>query len=92
MFGKLLELLVALLVIPPLICCALQASAAIMGIVLPWLIGGAIALGVVACVSAGLATRRRIVPPVAPDDLPMRVPPVRRPRGIEHRRRDRYDD
>jgi hypothetical protein len=49
--------------------------------VLPWLIGIAILIGVVAGGSAGLVMRRRL-PPRNRDDLPPPgAPPVRRPRG-----------
>jgi hypothetical protein len=87
----LVELAVMLVVVPPLVCCALQVVAMVLGVVLPWLMLAVIALGLAACFSAGLAGRRRIAPPLGHDDLPARVPPVRRPPGIQDRRREQRD-
>lgn len=87
----LVELAVLVLVLPPLLCCALQLVAMVLGVVLPWLMLAAIALGLAACFSAGFAGRRRIAPPIGHDDLPARVPPVRRPPGIADRRHERRD-
>jgi hypothetical protein len=84
----LVELVVMLLIVPPLVCCALQVVAMVLGVVLPWLMLLIIAVGLVACLSAGVATRRRVAPPLPHDDLPVRVPPVRRPPGIPDRRHE----
>ena len=85
-FDTLVELLVTLLLVPPLVCCALQVLAMVLGMVIPWLVLAVIALGLAACFSAGFAARRRVPPPVEHGDLPARVPPVRRPAGIPDRR------
>jgi len=88
---SLLELLVVLLVVPPILCCSLQAAAMIIGMVIPWLALVVIALGVAACVGAGFAARRRVPPPVGHGDLPIRIPPVRRPPGVPDRRHEQRD-
>lgn len=85
------ELVVALLIVPPLVCCAVQAIAMIIGAALPWVMLFLVVLGVAGCLGAGFAARRRILPPIALDDLAARVPPVRRPPGIPDRRRERRD-
>src|ERR1043166_9656722 len=78
--ATLIELLVIVLIVPPLICCALQALVMMVGIVVPWLVLGVIVLGVVACLAAGVGARRRVPPFLEHDDLQVRVPPLRRPR------------
>jgi FtsH-binding integral membrane protein len=87
----LVELVVMVLVVPPLVCCALQVIAMVLGVVLPWLMLVVIALGLAACFSAGLAARRPVAPPIGHDDLPARVLPVRRPPGIADRRQEHPD-
>jgi hypothetical protein len=87
----LLELLVMVVIVPPLICCALQALAMVVGVVLPWVMLAVIALGGAACLGAGVAARRRMLPPIGHDDLPARVLPVRRPPGIADRRQEHPD-
>lgn len=88
LMDALVELAVMLLVVPPLVCCALQVVAMVLGVVLPWLMLLIIALGLAACFSAGFAARRRVIPPLGHGDLPARVPPVRRPPGIHDRRHE----
>jgi len=91
LMDALVELAVILLVVPPLVCCALQVIAMVLGVALPWLMLVLIALGLAACFSAGFAARRRVAPPLGHNDLPARVPPVRRPPGIPDRRHERRD-
>lgn len=85
--NDLVEFLVLVIVVPPILCCALQAAVSIIGFVLPGLMVLAIALFVAGALGAGFAVRRR-VPPGWNADLAARVPPVRRPPGIEDHRRD----
>jgi hypothetical protein len=85
--GDIFEFLVLVIVVPPIVCCALQAAVAVIGMVLPWLILFGIALGVAGVLGAGFAVRRRVLPPID-GDLAIRVPPVRRPPGLPDRRHD----
>ena len=55
--------------------------------ILPWVIGFAIIIGLVAGGAAGIVLRRRL-PPRNDDYPPSGVPPVRRPRGIREQNRD----
>ncbi|MFI5398503.1 MAG: hypothetical protein ACHQ9S_23480 [Candidatus Binatia bacterium] len=88
LMDTLIELVVAMLVVPPLVCCALQVIAMVLGMVLPWLMLVVVALGLAVCFSAGFAARHRVPPPIEHQDLPARVPPVRRPPGIPDRRHE----
>lgn len=83
--NDLLQFLVLVIVVPPIVCCALQAAVMVIGMVLPGLVVLAIALGVAGALGAGFAVKRR-VPPPREMDLAARVPPVRRPPGIADRR------
>jgi len=84
----LIQLAVLVLVVPPLVCCALQVVAMVIGMVLPWVMLAVIAVGVAACLGAGFAARQRVAPHLGHDDPPLRVPPVRRPPGIADGRRE----
>lgn len=91
LMDTLIEVVVMLLIVPPLVCCALQVVSMMLSVVLPWLMLLIIAVGVAVCLSAGFVTRRRVAPPLGHDDLPVRVPPMRRPPGIQDRRREHRD-
>lgn len=84
--GDIVEFLMVVMVVPPLVCCALQAAVAVIGMVVPWLFIFAIALVMVGVLGAGFAVRRPVLP--RREDLAARVPPVRRPPGIADRRHD----
>ena len=86
----LLELLAIAVIGPPIVCCALSALLALVGIIVPWL--GLVAIAAIVCglFGAGVLVRRaapldelRAPPPV--------LPPIRRPRAIAERRRDHHD-
>lgn len=86
----LLELLAIAVIGPPIICCALSALLALVGIIMPWV--GLVAIAAIVCglFGAGVLVRRS----VPPDELgapPPALPPIRRPRGIAERRRDHHD-
>ena len=89
-FDALVELLVALFIVPPLVCCAIQAVALVLAAVLPWLVIAAIVFGAAACLAVGLSSRHREHTHLE-DDMPVRVLPVRRPPGIPDRRAERRD-
>jgi hypothetical protein len=78
----LVKLLLVLLLAPIAFCLVGQAVAAILGSLLPWLIGLGVLAATVAGATAGLALRRRLPsrPPGSSDD-PLGAHRVRRPRG-----------
>jgi hypothetical protein len=80
LMGWLVQLLVFLMILPFVISLAGQLLVAI----LPWLIGLAVIMGLVAGVSAALVMRRRPPPRNGGDLPPGGAPPVRRPRGRWH--------
>lgn len=89
MLEALIELVVALLIVPPLLCCAFQAVAMVIGIVLPWLALVAVVVVLGACLAVVLSNRPdRPLPDGRPLPPPLVVPPVRRPPGIPDRRRN----
>jgi len=88
---SLIELVVALMIAPTIVCCLVQAAAMLLAMVVPWVAVVVVAVGVAACLGAGLAARRRMGPPIRHGNLPMRVPPVRRPAGIPDRRHEHRD-
>src|SRR4029077_11882900 len=58
-----------------------QVMLAVLLTIVPWLIGFAVLIGLVAGVSAGLVMRRRVPPRNGEYLPPGGAPPVRRPRG-----------
>lgn len=81
---SLLEVLVVIAVVPPLVCCALQAALTVIAIVVPWVVLGVVAIGVAACLAAGLALRNgrpRHMLPIPPGGGPV-LPPIRRPPAL----------
>lgn len=82
----LVKLIFFLMLLPFFVSLIVQLTAALLLAILPWVIGLAVLIGLVAGVSAGL-TMRRHCPPRNGNYLPPGVPPVRRPRG-----RGRDDD
>ncbi len=83
----LVELVVALLIVQPLMCCAFQAIVLVISVVLPWLL----LVGIVAvCLGAGMTIRRHGHVEIE-DEQPLRIPPVRRPAGIAERRHEQRD-
>ena len=88
--SALIEALVVVAIVPPLLCCALNAAVLLVGIVLPWIALVLISAALGACLAAVALTRR--LPPPGPDQIPPPVlPPIRRPPGIQDRRPpDRY--
>ena len=86
----LIEFLVVIAVVPPLVCCALQAALTVVAIVVPWVVLGVVAIGVAACLAAALVLRNggaRHMPPVAPGGGPV-LPPIRRPAALPAPGRD----
>lgn len=63
-----------------------QAIIVFLAAILPWVIGVAIIIGLVAGGTAGFVLRRRL-PPVN-KNYPPQAPPVRRPRGIREPNRE----
>lgn len=86
----LLQLLLVAVIGPPIVCCALSALLALVGIVVPWL--GLIAVAAIVCglFGAGVLVRRA-APPENLGAPPPVLPPIRRPRAIAERRRDHHD-
>lgn len=87
----LLELLALVTIVPPLVCCALSAALALVGIVVPWLGLVMITAIVCACLSAGIIGRGQRPPGGLGPLPPPRLPAIRRPPGIHDQRRDRLD-
>jgi hypothetical protein len=88
----LVKLIFFLMLLPFFISLVLQVTSitfqmilAVFLALLPWVIGFAVLVGLVAGSAAGFVLRRRL-PPRNGDDMPPALPPVRRPREI--RRRD----
>ena len=83
----LLELLVLITVVPPIVCCMLQAALAVVGIIVPWV--ALVTITALICIGVGvIAAGRRQLPPAGPRPIPPPgLPPIRRPPGIPDRRR-----
>ena len=85
----LLELVLVMVIVPPVLCCAMQALLALVGIVMPWLALVAIAAIAVGALAAAAAAARLHTPlplDAGRNELPP-PPPVRRPagdRGFRH--------
>jgi len=84
----LVKLIFILMLLPFFVTLAGQIITAVAVAVLPWIIGLAVLIGVVAGVSAGLTMRRSLPRDDRRYMPPPYEPPVRRPRGP----RDRDDD
>jgi hypothetical protein len=81
---SLIELLVVIAVVPPLVCCALQAALTLVAIVVPWVALALLGIGLAACFAAILAAYRgapRAMGPPPDGGVPL-LPPIRRPPGI----------
>ncbi len=78
----LLELMVLIAIVPPLICCFIQAALSLLAIALPWITVIVITALLCACIGA-LSLGRRHLPPAGPAQPPQRLalPPIRRPSG-----------
>lgn len=83
--GTLVEALVVVAVVPPIVCCLLQAAVSLAGIVLPWIAIAMIMAALGACLAAAV-TARRLPPPHEQPLPPPALPPIRRPPGIPERR------
>lgn len=78
--GTLLEIIVLIAVVPPLICCLVQAAFSLVAIALPWAALVIVTALFCACIGALAVGRRQVLPP-APPQPPQRLalPPTRRP-------------
>jgi len=91
---RVVKLIFILMLLPFLISLTLQVLSmtlqmiiVFLAAILPWVIGFAIIIGLVAGGAAGFVLRRRL-PSRNEDYPPFGVPPVRRPRGIREQNRD----
>jgi hypothetical protein len=79
-----LELVVLIAVVPPLICCFVQAALALVAIALPWAAFVIITALLCACIGTLSVGRRRHLPPAGPPPQQaqrLALPPIRRPSG-----------
>lgn len=84
----LLEFLLVLIILPPLVACALQAILAMLSIVVPWVALVLIVVIVVSGLAVALSARGRNRDFLAADgDLPA-LPPIDRPKAPRRRRED----
>lgn len=86
----LLEFLLVLIIVPPLVTCAIQAVLALANIILPWaalvVIVFIIASALTIVVSVWPRSRERLETGL-PDDLPL-LPPIDRPKAPRWQRED----
>lgn len=83
----LLGFLLALMIVPPLVCCALQTFALMVGMIVPWLTLAVVGIAFAVCLTTGLHLRRQ--PAASDQESPIPLPPIRRPAGLSERHRDR---
>jgi len=85
LFEWLLKFLFIALLAPFFLCLFLQLVVASTVALLPWVIGLAVLVALIAGTSAGLILRRRLPP--RPERLPPgEIPRIRRPRGVRTER------
>jgi hypothetical protein len=75
--------IIILILVPFLLCLAVQVVAVVLGTLLPWLVAMALIAAVVAGVTAGLTLGGRLRPrgQLPAGELPLAAQRVRRPRG-----------
>ena len=84
-FEWILKLLFIALLAPFFLCLFLQLVVAATAALLPWVIGLAVLVALIAGTSAGLILRRRL-PPRSERLPPGEIPRIRRPRGVRTER------